>query len=167
MATDDAKKVAILKTTLDEQRRVYDWVSENFRHAGYRALTYAGGGLAVLTYLYTGTSSPATDSLFIPEATYGKIFYFIGVILVAFGLYSMLRAALPKAYELPTEQERLSELDKFASELEYLQYVNRRYTKCYASNIRACAERQKHLDTGFLPLVFGAIILVVIKVIGG
>lgn len=163
-----SSKRDILLTALEEQRRTYDWLNSGFRNAGTRALTYVAGGLATMTYLYTSDSSSMdlTSRLFIPEATYGKIFYFIGVALVAFGLYSMVRAIMPKKYELPTEQKQLTKL-QFRSEEKFLEYMIARYASCFESNVQSYAERSKHIDQGFFPLVFGAIILVVIKIIGG
>jgi hypothetical protein len=61
-------QIQTLSIALEEQRRVYDWISDNYEQVRVKILTILGGGLAALTFLY------ASGQLFIPPQVYGRIF---------------------------------------------------------------------------------------------
>lgn len=132
------------------------------QNVNIKTLTLAGAGLAVLTYLY------GSGDFFIPDEVYGKIFYAIGATLLVGAVSVLLYAVKPSGkWELPTETKQslqgLSETDK----RKYLEYVKDRYIYCYTENGRYYHSKQRLMNLSFYPLVFGAIILVVIKIFGG
>lgn len=65
-------------------------------------------------------------------------------------------------WEFPTEHRDLQAI-KQDSKLKYLRYVKDKYIFCWDNNIRVYQKKAKILDTSFIPLVVGAIILVIIK----
>ena len=160
MAASQQDQIANLKTTIDELRRVYDWLCNAYGEVKVKILTFIGGDLAVLTFLYSDGNT------FIPKQTYGQVFYFIGLGLTILGLGYLFSAIRPKYWEFPTEHKDLEKMD-FDSELEYLDYVKERYLYCYNIDIKVYEDKQKLLNTSFYLLIFGAIILTIIKVLGG
>jgi hypothetical protein len=161
MATTEDGKKAVLRIAIDEQRLVAQKLHEDYYQMKTRILTYLGGGLAVLTFLYS-----RADGTFIPDETYGKIFYFAGLGMMVMAISLLLYALTPAEWEVPTENVKL-ELLEGDNDLEYLAYVKLRYVACYKTNIRAYTTKQKLLNTSFFPLIFGAIILVVLNIFGG
>lgn len=156
-----AASVKVLKIAIEEQRLVAQKLHDDYHQMKIRTLTYLGGGLATLTFLYT-----RKPDLFIPEETYGQIFYFAGLGMMILSISLLLQNLTPANWEIPTENTKLLELDE-ESEQEYLEYVKLRYVTCFTGNIRTYSVKQKILNTAFYPLVFGAIILVVLNLFGG
>lgn len=75
----------------------------------------------------------------------------------------MLFVALRGAYwECPTEKEELREI-RHKTKTEYLEYVKNRYLACYELNEKTCAFKYRILESAFIPLVSGVIILVVLN----
>lgn len=154
--------VPVLKTAIEEQRRVYDELVDSKKHLDIKTLTLTGAGLALLTYLY------ASGSLFIPEQLYGQILYVVGALLLFGAVGTLLYAVKPSGqWEFPTETDEklvnLSETDEQA----FLIYVKNRYIYCYKHNIKYYSKKQRLMNLSFFPLVFGGIILVGIKVLEG
>ena len=69
-------EASILHTAIEEQRRVYDWLTGHYQQIRIKTLTFLGGGLTAMTFLYAGGGT------FIPREIYGKIFYFLALGLV-------------------------------------------------------------------------------------
>lgn len=155
-----------LQNAIVEEQRTYDYIDGLFKRVGEKALTYFGGGLAVLTLLYTARISPTEPFLFMPPELYGKIFYGAGVLLVVYGLWHLYQAILPRDWELPTEHDKKDTILSM-TDRGYLEYILERYYICYFINIKSLSRRQRGVSKGFNPLVLGAIILLVIKIIGG
>lgn len=153
--------VEVLRIAIDEQRRVYDEISNSKHAVAVKTITLAGAGLALLTYLY------ADGNLFIPDEQYGKIFYFVGALLTLSAISMLLFATKPLGkWMVPTENTRLKELAE-RDERKYLEYVSKSYTDCFDHNLKHYHHKQRLMNYAFYPLVFGAIILVVIKIFGG
>lgn len=154
--------VPVLQATIAEQQRVYDELVESKRQVNIKTLTLGGAGLALFTYLYTG------GDLFIPDEIYGRILYVIGAVL-ALGAEGVLLFAIKPSgrWELPTESEhKLKNLSE-TSERDYLEYIKDRYIYCFKHNSKHYSKKQRLMNLSFFPLVFGAIILVAIKVLEG
>lgn len=154
--------IPVLQATIAEQRRVYDELVDMKRQVNIKTLTLTGAGLALLTYLYSG------GNLFIPDEIYGRILYVIGAILTFGAIGTLMYAVKPKGnWEMPTEtEEKLKHLSD-QDEREYLEYVKNRYIYCYEHNTKYYHSMQRLMSLAFYPLVFGAIILVTIKVLEG
>ena len=150
----------VLEIAIAEQRRVYDHLCESYQHVKIKILTFLGGGLALLTFLYSDGTT------FIPPQVYGRIFYFIGLTLLVSALIMLFVAIRPTYWEVPTESVDLRKLD-YDSPKDYLNYVKERYLICWDINRKAFQTKQKLLDFAFYPLIFGAIILVVLKIFKG
>ena len=155
----------VLLISIDEQRRVYDELNEYSNQVKVKILTLLGAGLALLTFLYANPSDKE-NPLFIPPTLYGKIFYVAGIVLTLGALSILLYATKPGGeHEVPTEVAVLKDLDT-REEYEFLEYVNDRYIACYKVNVSHYQSKYKLLNIAFLPLVFGAIILIVLKIFG-
>lgn len=147
----------ILTIAVEEQRKVYDWIADGTTQVRIKILALLGGGLTALAFLYSA------GSLFIPPQTYGKIFYFsaIGMLVVAFT--ALIHSLKPLHWEFPIEDKDLLKISKVQTKLEYLEYVKEKYMECYTINISAYNYKQKLFNVSLYPLIFGIIILVVIK----
>lgn len=156
--------IEVLRLAVQEQRRVYDEVNIASQQVRVRILTLVGAGLALLTYLYSNQGS--SNPLFIPSTLYGKIFYMFGLLLTLGSIGLLLFATKPGGtHELPTESVHLSNLTE-KDEYAYLEYLKDRYLQCYQQNSAHYSSKFKLLNLSFLPLVFGATILIVLKTFG-
>jgi hypothetical protein len=156
-ATPDEQK-EILKIAIEEQRRVCDWITHNYDNVRNKILALLGGGLAALTFLYA-----SDGGLFIPEEVYGKIFYFSGLFLTLMALSTLIAALRPMPWEFTIEDKELNKIDTVSSELEYLQYTKEKHMEAYKLNIHTYEYKQRLFNFSLYPLVFGAMILTVIK----
>lgn len=155
----DKDKIEILEITIEEMRRVHDWLDQAYVRMKSRIITYLGGGLVALTFLYSGGDT------FIPPQVYGKIFYFVGLGLVLGALIVLFIALLPRHWEFSIEDTDLEELS-FVTKRDYVEYVKNRYMTSYKMNLNTYESNHKLLNRGFFPLIIGAIILTVLKIFG-
>jgi len=150
-------QIDVLEIAIAEQRRVSDWISTNYEQVRVKILTFLGGGLGALTFLYSN------GDLFIPGQVYGKIFYFAGLGMVIASLTILITSLRPRRWEFTIEDKELLRIHKVESKLEYLKYVRDKYMECYTINISAYEYKQKLFNISLYPLIFGVIILVIIK----
>jgi len=167
MAVGEMKKpsIEVLRIAIDEQRREHDELTSAFERLRFKILTLLGGGLALLTFLYSNPNPK--NPLFLPSELYGKIFYFAGLVLIVGALSALLHATRPSGvWEVAPEADKLKRLSE-DDQAKYLAYVSKRYLVCYKNNCKEYSTKHKFLNMSFYPLVFGAIILIVIKLFGG
>ena|SRR5579862_8159721 len=167
MATSPQSKpsVEVLRVAIEEQRRFHDELTEAYHGVSVKILTLAGGGLALLTFLYSNPADPK-NPLFIPQQLYGKIIYFAALLSTLAALGLLIHGIKPTGqWEVAPETEALESLDE-TDEHKYLLYVKNRYVACFKNNLKEYSFKHKYLKLSFYPLVFGAIILVVIKLFG-
>lgn len=150
----------VLMLAIDEQRRVYDMLATLWAQLRVKCFTFLGGGLTALTFLYASTNNK--DQLFIPNETYGQILYFAALGVTIFGLVSLFLAIKPSHWEFPTEKHDLLKLH-YATQRSYLEYTKDRYITCYDVNSKAYEYKQRLFNLGLYPLIFGVIILIVLK----
>ena len=161
---DEKTREELLIIAIEEQRRVYDWISDNYKQVRTRAIVYVGAGLATLTFLYSHPNR--NGKTFIPPETDGRIFYFAGLALMLLALAMLLISLRTSFWEFPIEDKVLSKLN-FRSKVEYLEYIKERYRDCYKVNVGHCEFRYKMLNFSFPMLILGGIILMVINLFGG
>jgi hypothetical protein len=154
---DETTQVEVLEIAIEEQRRADNWISHNYDNVRNKILTLLGGGLASLTFLY------ASGDLFIPPEIYGKIFYFAALTLILFALSRLIVALQPMHWEFTIEDRDLNVIHTVQSKLEYLKYVKERYMLVYKMNISVYELKQRLFNLSLYPLIFGVMILVVIK----
>lgn len=150
---------AILLLTIEELRRTLDWLSDAYDKVNTKILTFLGGGLAALTFLY------ASGDLFFPAEFYGQIFYVIGLVGMVSGIVMLFISLWPRVWEFTIDSEDLNDMN-FNDYTHYLQYVKQNYMKAYKSNSNCYQKKHRLLHRAFIPLVIGAIILVVLKIFG-
>jgi len=167
MAVSLEDRKQILRLSIEEMRRTYDWLDGAFVRMKTKTLTFIGGGLATLTFLY------ADGDVFIPNQVNGKIFYFAALGLLLAAIAILLTIALkPYHWEFSIENKDMESVrfpttkDFLASEEDYLLYVKERYYEAYSMNMRAYEYSIKWLSRAFLPLLIGAIMLTVLKIFG-
>jgi len=149
----------VLKLSIEELRRTSDWLSAGYNNVKTKTLTYLGGSLALLTYLYSG------GDLFFPDEMYGRIFYVMGLGSVLCAIVMLFLSMLPRRWEFSTDSDDLDDMN-FDDVNHYLQYVKNNYMISYKRNIATYEKNHRVLSLSFFPLVIGAIILVVLKIFG-
>lgn len=154
------EKEARHELLLEELRIIYSRLDEALSTAKTRILTFLGAGLALLSYLY------GSGSLFIPEQRYGVVLYFIGLGLVIAGMGFLLRGLRTSFWSVPLET-KLLKMHRYKTHLELLEELIDEYTECLTSNIVRYEAKVSSLNSGFFSLLCGAILLLVIKNIGG
>lgn len=147
------------KLTIEEIRRTLDWLEKAYASVKNKTLTFMGGGLALLTFLYSG------GNLFFPHEFYGRVFYVTGLILVLGALVMLFFSMLPRRWEFTIDRKDIQDMN-FQDYEHYLQYVVSNYLTAYEQNLTTYNKNHKVLNLSFYPLVFGAIILVVLKIFG-
>jgi|GEM_PF-1498339 len=149
----------ILEVTIDELRRTLDWLNTAYDTVKNKTLTFMGGGLALLVFLYTG------GDIFFPNEIYGQIFYAIGLALVIGALVMLFFSLLPRVWEFSIDSKDLDDMN-FVDKNHYLQYVKGNYMTAYRCNLKTYQKNHRVLNLSFFPLIIGAIILVVLKIFG-
>lgn len=148
--------VKINKITIDEMRRTYDALSNTNDKLRVKILTFIGAGLALMTYLYND------NSLFIPNEIYGMIFYFTGLGFIIAAMIILLLGLRPHPWRLTTEIKQIKKND-YKNEEEYLEYVKEQYVEAFELNSKGYESRHSSVNVGFVLLIVGAFILIVIK----
>ena len=157
---DDADRIEVLELSLDELRIIYARLDDSIATIRVRILTFLGAGLALLSFLYGG------GDLFIPPERYGKVFYFLGLGLVIASLTFLLQAVRPNPWAVPIES-KLTKLGRYTSRREMLEMMIEEYIEAMMANIVKHEKKAQQYSTGFILLLWGGILLLVIKNIGG
>lgn len=171
--TDEEKareeRIRSLQLGIEEQRRDHDSLERMYEQVKTKNVTFLAGALGLLGYLYGSVGnggSSLRQKLFVPEAPYGVVIYWLAFSLFISAIVMLLYSAFksrPWSTAYDDEQE-----DCIAEDYEsYLKYMKKRYLR--ASKINGSSYSKKHtlLDISFLPLLSGAIILLLLKSFGG
>ena len=125
---DENEQIEILKSTLAEQQRFHDELTNSFDDTKNRIVVYIGAILAILTFLYSGaidTSKGVRERLFIPEELYGIIFYFFGLTCILYALLVLVRAMKMdtqwEVYTDTSDRRIIGSIDNRLTKREYLQ----------------------------------------------
>lgn len=147
---------------LDELRRYYDKISNDYDRVRTKVLTLFGGALVLLSFLYAG------GDLFIPEAVYGKIFYVVGLAALVVGVIILAWATRPGIWAIPGELKEASRLtSRYKDKEEYLEYLRLEYIEGITFCKAKLAAKVQMLDLGGTLVFFGGIMLLIIKYFGG
>jgi len=153
-------RVDILELALEELRIIYGRLDDSLATVKLRILTFLGAGMALLSYLYSG------NDLFIPDETYGKVFYFLGLGLVVSAIGFLLRGLRTMSWSVPIES-KLTKIHTHKTKAEALDALVEEYIECMVANIARYENKVTHLNSGFFQLLCGGTLLLVIKSIGG
>jgi hypothetical protein len=171
MATKKNERAApILLVALDEQRRFHQELTNSFDNIKRKIVLYIGAILAVLTFLYSGAldeTKTMRQRLFIPDELYGMIFYFFGLACLVYALFVLIRAMRTdtqwEVFSDTTERRVVGSIDEKLDEDEYLQEMVNGYETATGKNLQAHRIKSIALQNAFLPMIGGAIILVVLR----
>lgn len=156
--TKQEDQIQLLKLSIKELRRMYDKVWEIYSNVRIKIITFTGGGLAFLSYLYGDGES------FFPKEPYGRALYLIGLALFIWALSILLLATQPVRVRLPTESKKHKNHNNY---LKFLEYVRKEYVEAIGINLSYSEEKHKKSDLGASLLLIGAILLLVIKYFKG
>lgn len=151
-----ATQKSVNKIAVDELRRSCDTLNHSVDQLRSKTLAFIAAAFAVLTYLYSG------GNLFIPSELYGKVFYFIGLGALLSAVVIFLMGLRPYQWNLTTEIKALKNIPQ-KGEDEYLEYVKDQYVECYEKNSFVYENKHSSFNFGFILLVAGAFILIVIR----
>ncbi len=158
----------ILIIAIEELRRRYDKISHDYDTTRIKLITLLGGGLAFLSFMYSGKTPQGKADIFFPPALADRIFYFIGLGLVLVAMGVLFWAILPRDWSLPLDAKRLNNLDDhYTSKNKFLLYVKNEYLESLAFCMRQLAKLVRMLNASLVMLFIGAIILLVLKYFGG
>jgi len=155
-----------LELALEEQRRDYDIVHSLHEAIKIKNVTFLAAALGLLGYLYTGTNGKLKEKLFIPNQSYGVIFYVTGVFLLlgaigGFMVVLIKNRAWHTAYDNDQEEDMLNDYEK------YLRYMRKRYLKVSKINVDCYEKRRYLLNNAFMAMILGVTILLLLKTFGG
>lgn len=171
MASDKNEySTAVLRVALDEQRRFHEELTNSFDNIKSKIVVYIGAMLAVLTFLYSGAleeTNTMRQRLFIPDELYGMIFYFFGLACLIYALFVLIRAMRTdtqwEVFSETTERRVIGTIDEKLNEVEYLQEMVNGYETATGKNLQAHRINSNAIQNAFLPMIGGAIILVVLR----
>lgn len=153
------EKIQVHEKSIEELRRMHEEVCDIYKNIRTKTITFLGGGLALLSFLYGG------GDLFIPKEIYGRIFYSVGFVFYMSSLFLLFLAAQPVLWRLPTKIKKHKEM-KFSTYLEFLVYIKNEYTDALNINFAHNEKKQKYLNSATVLLASGAILLLIIKSFG-
>lgn len=158
----------ILEVTIEELRRRYDKICQDYDTARIKILTLFGGGLAFLSFLYSGKTQEGRADIFFPTNLDERIFYIIGLGLFLAAICIFFWAIRPSDWALPLSVSEVSKLEEhYNTKDKILEYVKDEYLTATNFCMNQLAIKVKLLDTGANMLFIGAIILLVLKYFGG
>ncbi len=147
----------ILRTAIEELRRVCEHVSNIYDQLRIKALTVMAGEVAIVSFMFAGEGVP------IPEAAYGRIFYFAGVLLLSGAFLALLWTVSPLEWKIAYDLYSSDELKKFNTEVEFLEYLNNDHRTAVTHCMPLVGKRAKRFTWTIYALSLGVIILIVIK----
>jgi hypothetical protein len=151
----------LLKIALEELRLTYGRLNEAYARARAKILTFLGGGLALMSYLYAG------GDFFFPPQIYGRIIYCIAFVLAILGLGLLFYALGTIFWRVPTEQHYKKMLADHPTKDDFLEFLVDEYVQSLAGNIPKYEKKHMLLNLAFFCLTSGAIILLILKSFGG
>ena len=167
---DDKEKIEVLQATLVEQQRFHDELTHSFENIKNKIIVYIGAILTVLTFLYSGaidTSKGVKERLFIPFELYGVVFYFFGLACNLYALFVLVRAMkMDIQWEVYTDiadRRIVGSVDDNLTKVEYLQEMVNGYEDASEKNLKSHKIKSVAIQNAFLPMIAGAIILVVLR----
>ena len=141
---DENEQIEILKSTLAEQQRFHDELTNSFDDTKNRIVVYIGAILAILTFLYSGaidTSKGVRERLFISEELYGIIFYFFGLTCILYALFVLVRAMKMdtqwEVYTDTSDRRIIGSIDNRLTKREYLQEMVNGYEDASEKNLKS------------------------------
>lgn len=161
-----AANLEVLRIAVEEQRRFHDELTSSYRSMRLRIITFIGAILALLAFLYSGSTDRNVNTLrrlFIPDTQYGMIFYFLGLGFLLYALAKLVHGARPNGrWGVPIDLHSLESLDE-KDTVKYLMKLKNEYIKVARDNMSEHAKKHEALRDSFYPLLIGAILLVVLK----
>jgi hypothetical protein len=159
----DKQQTLILKETIAELRRRYDFINDMYEGARFKTLTFLGAGFALLSYLYANSSE---EGLFIPSETYGKIFYGLAIVLIIGAMVMLLLSIKGSRWEFPCHEVKLGDIEDKENHLSFLRYVRDEYLRSTNLNLYTYENKYRVLNISLLMLLVGGILVVLMKVFG-
>jgi hypothetical protein len=156
-----AVKDEVNEVVIEELRRVYDHICRDYNEASVKILAHVGGTLGLLAYLYSG------GNLFIPDQTYGRVFYATGIGLVLIPVSFLIYTLRANVWTLPISRKEIAELDNAYTKTKFLEHTKGMYMKALDEDIPLHNRKQIMLNKLTIPLLAGATILLVLKYFGG
>jgi len=148
--------VKIHEKSIEELRREDDWLNKNFSEAKNKVLTFLGGGLAILSFIF------ANDGFNCPEEMYGKILYIGGLIICLIAISLLIIAVQPVSWQIPTEIKTHIRI-KEKNYLSFLKNIKETYIETIKTNSPQYEKKQKFLRIAALLLIVGSMLLLIIK----
>lgn len=157
-----------LELLLAEQRIDYEVLSKLYEGVKVKNLTFLGAILGILIFLYSNVdkSLPLMERLFIPAEPYGLAIYVLAILALFFSLGALLWALRARRWQTCYEELHID----FIKEHDYVTYLEKltqTYESMSVNNLDSYEKKQSLLDISLLPMIAGAIILLLLKTLGG
>jgi ABC-type enterobactin transport system permease subunit len=145
-----------LLTAVKELHRIYDHISNTYDQLRIKALALIAGEIAVVSFIFAGDFK-------LPKVVYGIVFFGVGIgsLVAAFIVFLLTISSLNWA--IPVEFKEIREIEKYENEAKFLEYVRKDYLEAVEHCLSVVNRRVRRFDLGLYLLLFGAIILLVIK----
>ncbi len=165
MARADEEK-ELLRICVNELQRLYDNIDDSFNHVRTKALALLAGEVAIVAFLFSVDGSGSGRSFFEDGAPfYGVALYVLGVALLGIAFVSFLYVVSSVHWTHPPELKDLKDIRKrfHSNSVEFLEYLKSEYSDAINHCIRKCNARSKGFMLGAYTLVFGILIMLLLK----
>jgi hypothetical protein len=168
MALSDPEKEAVTLVLIEDLRRLYDHVNNNWINLKNRVLTVVFGEVAIVAFIFSDNAQFNLTSFTVAEV----IFFFAAIFAMAGSFLTLVWIVSTSAWIIPLElSESRKVYKRYHSKLEYLEYIKEDHEATIESCLRKMDQRSKAFNKVLVALMFGIIVLLVIKftrpVIGG
>ncbi len=155
MATERER---ILEAAIVEQQHTFARVSNIYDQLRLKALAVLAGEVAMITFLFSG------DGVALPEETYGKLFYYTGVVALLFAFGLLMWTISPLLWKMPYDTYSSKDLiSKYKTKLAFLEYLNDDYMEAINHCSSNVSRRSKRFNWTIYTLCVGVTILLAIK----
>lgn len=159
MPLPEDDKEETIQIVIDDLRRLFDHISNNYGSLKNRVLGLIAGEVAITSFLFSGKGFNVTK--FTPAE---KIFFSIGVLLLAVAFGQLLWIISTADWQIPLDLKESRKLyKKFSSKLEYLEDIKEDYESCIEFCLGKMSTRAKVYNRTLFILSTGIIIMLVMK----
>jgi len=159
MALPEKDKIETIQIVIDDLRRLFDHISNNYSSLKNRVLGLIAGEVAVISFIFSGKGFNL--KMFTSAE---KIFFFAGVALLAVAFGQLLWIIGTADWQIPLDLKESKKLYKrFNSKLDYLEDIKEDYESCIEFCLGKMSIRARVYNRTLFILSGAIIIMLVIK----
>jgi len=155
----ESDETEFLTVVIPHLQHLYDSMSQSLDNVRTRSLTFLGGEIAIISFLFT------TGSFSNAQGILNIAFLCLGVVLLLTAFFLLLWILQPSSWGYPPDTKDTRDLtDRFCgSKLKYLRYMKSEYEEFIRCGVKAINLRSALFAWAIRALSAGILILLVLK----